>query len=357
MTEFLRELTERPDDGTPRAWHDAFDDLLAPVRFVLRTPPGTDATPADPTQMVAHLGYLGLLSLSAGPLRVTRTPRLIARSPGTQVAVVVQQSGMAALTQDGRSTALPPGHAAFIDVRRPFSLEQRQPFRLLLVSLPEQVLGQPADRMHRISGRAIPPGEGVAGLLIPFLERLPRIAAQLPSGAGDLLAGSTVGFVTLLIDELLGEEHRPRGSARTHLVSLIRQFIDRNLGDLELTPERVAEAHHISVRYLHRLFEGEGVTVGRLIQQRRVEECGRELGRRGRATPTISAVARRWGFHTPAHFSRTFKGVYGLSPRQWRLAGTPQLSPTASGADASRPPHPRAEELVTLMSSGQTTGG
>ncbi|MYT26968.1 helix-turn-helix domain-containing protein, partial [Streptomyces sp. SID7760] len=85
-----------------------------------------------------------------------------------------------------------------------------------------------------------------------------------------------------------------------------------------LSPERIARQHHISVRYLHRLFESEGTTVGRYIRQRRLEQCGRELARRSRVVPTVSAVAQRWGFVSPAHFSRAFRAAYGVSPREWR---------------------------------------
>lgn len=92
----------------------------------------------------------------------------------------------------------------------------------------------------------------------------------------------------------------------------------RHLDDPGLSAEGVARAHLISVRYLHRLFQDEGVTVGRLILRRRVEECARELARRGGVSPSISVVATRWGFRNAAHFSRAFKAVHGQSPQQRR---------------------------------------
>ncbi|MEU9122297.1 hypothetical protein AB0C96_20960 [Streptomyces sp. NPDC048506] len=75
---------------------------------------------------------------------------------------------------------------------------------------------------------------------------------------------------------------------------MIRTYIDRRLDDPDLSAERIAGAHQISVRYLHRLFEDEEATVGRLILLRRVEECARELARRGRVSSSISVVASRW---------------------------------------------------------------
>ncbi|MFI0444498.1 helix-turn-helix domain-containing protein [Actinomadura sp. 6N118] len=32
----------------------------------------------------------------------------------------------------------------------------------------------------------------------------------------------------------------------------------------------------------------------------------------------IHAIAARWGFTSPAHFSQAFRTAYGLSPRQFR---------------------------------------
>ncbi|MEU5084935.1 MULTISPECIES: helix-turn-helix domain-containing protein [Streptomyces] len=329
MGHVLRDMAAGREHEVPRPWQDAFDGLLAPVRLVMRTS-SVDLPPPS----ITHLGYLSLLLAEAGPSQMSRTPRHIARSPAERVAVALQQSGTAFLTQDGRSTALEPGETVFIDPRRPFALDQRESFRMLLVSLPRQTLGDPADHLFQLTGRAVTGRSGVAALLIPFLERLSHLADQVTPATGDLLAGNTVEFIALLADELLGRDQEPPGDTRARLVPRVRDYIDRHLGDADLTPERVAAAHYISVRYLHRLFEGEGTTVGRLILRRRVEECARELSRRGRVSPTVSTVARRWGFQSPAHFSRAFKGVFGVPPRQWRLAG--DLAEGTSGPELSK---------------------
>jgi AraC-like DNA-binding protein len=109
-------------------------------------------------------------------------------------------------------------------------------------------------------------------------------------------------------------------SSRDHMVLRIRDHIERHLEDATLSPENVAKAQHISVRHLHRLFEDEPVTVAKLIQQRRLEQCARELALGGEPAPPVAAVAQRWGFNSPAHFSRVFRSVYGLPPRDWRNA-------------------------------------
>ncbi|MFX5558838.1 helix-turn-helix transcriptional regulator, partial [Acinetobacter baumannii] len=83
----------------------------------------------------------------------------------------------------------------------------------------------------------------------------------------------------------------------------------------------IAAAHHISVRYLQRLFETEGTTVTTWIRQRRLERIRRDLAD-PRIDRSTSAVAARWGLADASHFSKLFKAAYGMTPRQYRLAAS-----------------------------------
>jgi AraC-like DNA-binding protein len=76
----------------------------------------------------------------------------------------------------------------------------------------------------------------------------------------------------------------------------------------------------VSLRYLHKLFESEGVTAARWIQQQRLECCRRELARATSHAPTVAMVAQSWGFANASHFSRVFRLAYGTSPREYQAA-------------------------------------
>lgn len=47
---------------------------------------------------------------------------------------------------------------------------------------------------------------------------------------------------------------------------------------------------------------------------------------------TTAAVAHRWGFSNPSHFSRTFRGAYGMSPSDWQSLATSAFAPAVTGA-------------------------
>ncbi|MEU8579313.1 helix-turn-helix domain-containing protein [Streptomyces abikoensis] len=268
-----------------------------------------------------RLGYVRISTLEADAARFSRTAALIAREPlgEPQVGVGVQVSGRAVLEQDGRRAEVPPGGLALYDTARPYDVDCPERFRTHLFHLPRRLLGVPEHDVRHASATAVGPEEGCGPVLLPFLGVLAASAHSYPAPVGDRLAGSVADLFSALIAQLcLARAAREPGTPNEHLVHRVREYIGHHLGDPELSPERIARAHHISVRYLHRLFEGEGVTVSRLIQRLRLDACARELARRGRTAPTVSAVAQRWGFADPAHFSRAFRAAYGVPPREWR---------------------------------------
>jgi AraC-like DNA-binding protein len=116
------------------------------------------------------------------------------------------------------------------------------------------------------------------------------------------------------------------------LVRRIHAYINSHLGDPGLSPAVVAAAHHISLRYLHKLFEPEPRGVAGLIRQRRLERCRGELLDPARADRPVAGIAARWGFSSAAHFSRVFRDAYGMPPGEFRRAysSPPTLSPSTS---------------------------
>ncbi|MGW2779343.1 AraC-like ligand-binding domain-containing protein [Streptomyces olivaceoviridis] len=299
-----------PDQEKVAYWNDAVSRALVPVTVAPR-----DGRRFDGRIASDCLGYLRVSRMEADAGRVSRTPALIQRSPEALVAVGLLVSGSATFIQDGRRAEMAGGDLVFYDTARPFSFTYPERFATHVFQLPRHVLGVADGDIRRVTGTAIGTAHGLGAVLRPFLATLADAAPSYPAAVGHRLAGHVVDlFATLITDQAL----RDPDDGRDHLVLSVRDHIDRKLGDPSLSPESIARAHHISVRYLHRLFEGEGITVSRLIQQRRLEACGRELARRGRVTPTVSAVARRWGFVNPAHFSRAFRAAYGVSPREWR---------------------------------------
>jgi AraC-like DNA-binding protein len=137
--------------------------------------------------------------------------------------------------------------------------------------------------------------------------------------AGPSLSGLALGVQTSALDKPIDDQSaEPPHTRQRVLINRIYAFIEKNLGDTGLTPNTIAAAHHISVRYLHKLFQQNGHAVAGWIRERRLEKCRHDLADPSLVTRPINAIAAQWGLTNAAHFSQAFRNAYGLSPRQFR---------------------------------------
>jgi AraC-like DNA-binding protein len=98
----------------------------------------------------------------------------------------------------------------------------------------------------------------------------------------------------------------------------VEHFIETHLSEPTLSPALIAAAASISVRHLHRIFAAKGCTVREWIRERRLERCRTDLADPRLREQNITDIAFDWGFSDLAHFSRCFKQVFGVSPREFR---------------------------------------
>jgi AraC-like DNA-binding protein len=85
-----------------------------------------------------------------------------------------------------------------------------------------------------------------------------------------------------------------------------------------LDPNGIAEAAHISPRYLHQLFQGAELTPMQLLKQLRLQECNRKLQDPALAMTPIKDVIAAHGYVRSDQFARDFKQQFGVSARQIR---------------------------------------
>ncbi|MFF5184214.1 helix-turn-helix domain-containing protein [Streptomyces sp. NPDC000345] len=213
---------------------------------------------------------------------------------------------------------LAPGDLCFYDVRHVPALDFPERFRATVFLVPGDLLGLADADAGRIARTPVARSSRLGMLLSPLLSELARATAEARPQVGEMLAWNAVNLLATLVTEQLGGQSPDPAGARSPLLARVLDHIELHLTDPDLSPEVIARAHHISVRYLHKLFKDEGTTVGRWILRRRLDECRRDLIRHGRGSRTIAAVAARWGFLSAPHFSRVFRAAYGMSPREWR---------------------------------------
>jgi AraC-like DNA-binding protein len=156
----------------------------------------------------------------------------------------------------------------------------------------------------------------------PVRAFLTELADDFDDATSGYAATELADSIAALLRVLYGEPSVPDLATRRPIaLGLLRQvqgWIDRHLGDAGLGPEAIAGANNISTRYLHKLFELEGVTVSGWTRRRRLEGLRRDLLDPSLATWTISQLGERWGLPDAPARSRAFRAAYGCSPRELR---------------------------------------
>ncbi|MBT2395039.1 AraC family transcriptional regulator [Streptomyces sp. ISL-100] len=210
--------------------------------------------------------------------------------------------------REGTKSPLEPNDLVFCDPARRHLLRFGDDCQMIFFRIPRCYLGVTDSELKQVVGVPVRGGEGLGALVSDFLSALAVKAEFRRSTIGDRLARTAVHLLSVLVMELLETDtaDEPADASRVgnETLSRIRAFIEEHLMDPDLSPESIARAHHISVRYLHKLFQSDGITVSQWVRRRRLESCRIEPGRSNRSF-TVAAVAHRWGFSSPSHFSRT----------------------------------------------------
>ena len=90
------------------------------------------------------------------------------------------------------------------------------------------------------------------------------------------------------------------------------------LGDCNLTSAAVAQRQRVTPRYVHKLFEQEGLVFSRFVLERRLARAHRMLTDVRLAQRSISSVAFEVGFGDLSYFNRAFRRCYGATPSEVR---------------------------------------
>jgi AraC-like DNA-binding protein len=227
------------------------------------------------------------------------------------------------VTQDGRQAELRSGDLVAYETIRPFEWQFDEAWDVWVFSLPVGSVRLSESERRLLTARRFDGSAGITGVVSRFLLDLGRNSQHLRTAqAEQLLAQASDLVVTLLSGSVDGGE-AVRGSAQRSLISRIKDYIDQRVSDPALGPREIASAVNISTRYLHKLFEDERNTVSLYVRELRLERSRRDLLDPRLADRSISAIAFGCGFGDLSGFNRAFKGSYGISPSEMRLAARP----------------------------------
>ena len=322
-------------DGLPEAARaKAVRELYERTRLEPLEPLPNCSVQAD--IITRSLPGLGLMRGTLGGLRQAARPKESASNSEDDLFLgvnlngysIAQQGDQELELQDGDAVLATRGSTGFI-VTRP------RPVRFIGFRVPRNAIAPLVGRLDDAPIRIVPHGTETLKLLVTYVGAVadgqplhtPELRRLVVTHIHDVIAAT----VSATRDGRAIAEGRGIRAAR---LRAIMADIATNLGDCGLTVGAIARRQRVTRRYVHKLFEGEGLTFSAFVLGRRLSRAHRMLSDPRLAERSITSLAFDVGFGDLSYFNRAFRQRYDATPSEIRRSA--QLS-TSLRADRDTP--------------------
>jgi AraC-like DNA-binding protein len=301
-----------PASGRMAAWNDLYSSRMSRVEFT----PG-DNQKFDAELSIGRLGPVKLAKLSVDRCSIERTRRHLAQSPRLY-SFHLQASGSSVFHHYGRESHLSAGDIVLCDTGMPHYFHTEGASRTIMVRVTPDVLREYLPSPEQFCGLHLGHSVGVAHTVAAMMESLSQ---EIDFGSREeyetRIASYLLEMISISYTMGFDLESSPSAAAWRRRNDVVR-YIEDHLRDPSLTAESVAEGVHLSSRHLRTIFSASGEKVSAYILRRRLEECARKIRDPAWSGQTLMGIAFSWGFNSAAHFTRSFRDQYGVSPREYR---------------------------------------
>ena len=267
------------------------------------------------------VGPISIIKMRSSPQSYFRRTRQHIREDATDLSVLwfVKRGSLALSNQCGNRVAR-PGDFAITRSMSPFLIECRTDeesvHEVLHVTMPTHIL-----RAHIAQDFS-------TGLFMPVerpeLAIAENIFTDIFEDDGNLSPESARALVECaltIIGNAVKADHEGAPSRQTiadRRLEEVLRFIEVHLSDPQLSTAMVAKGCGISPRYLSFLLRLKGTSFSEMVWEQRLQKARSWLSSTDPRDISISEIAYGVGFKSPAHFSRMFKRVFNINPREYR---------------------------------------
>jgi AraC-like DNA-binding protein len=257
-------------------------------------------------------------SVSGGAL-IERTPDLLCND---DVVLYIQEAGQRTVSQLGREATVGAGNGLLWSNADVSTVVLPEPARFVHICVPRKLMLALAPGLEDALVRPLPPSAGVLRLLSSYVDVLededtiktPELQRAVATHIHDLCA------LAIGATRDAGEIAKGRG-LRVARLRAIKADVIRNLRDGDISVSALAGRHHVTARYIQRLFEGDGTTLSKFVLGQRLAQAYRMLADPGQGHRMIGALAFEVGFGDLSTFNREFRRHFGATPSDVRAAG------------------------------------
>lgn len=257
-------------------------------------------------------GRLQIVQIAVDASMALRRTKLVpARCPEVRIGVVRMRSGRGLMRHAGGEISLQGDECVLIDSREPLELTLAGGADLLWYHLPMEWLERHLPDPQVAVGVPLGGRQPWAGILRNVMD---TIHADRGAVSPFLLSDNLCSALALTAETI---EVRSTRHVRKTFMSLQRTLADLAF-TCNVTAGEIAQAHGISLRYLHAIYSANGTSCGRELIRLRLERARRMLLDPAECARSIDDIAWQCGFADASHFRRRFRTFFGVAPSTLR---------------------------------------
>jgi AraC-like DNA-binding protein len=245
------------------------------------------------------------------------------------LVILLVESGAIDMEQDGTRLSLTEGALLLFDPGIEYTQTSHRDARGLALRMPRAALEKRGAALHSREMFIPDVTSPDVAVLRSFIASTAAYGQHCSPHGKKLTAEHLIDLMEIVADDL-NAPGRMRSSDA--MLREIKRYIKRHVGDENMSVETVASAMGVSRRYLTRLFERDGSSMTRYLLHQRLARAKKILAT-GNETLRINEVAWQCGFVSAAHFSNSFKKMYGVSPGELQRSQRSGRIPSGSCAD------------------------
>jgi AraC family transcriptional regulator len=233
------------------------------------------------------------------------------------ISALIGEGGLGESWWPGKRRAtwrLPPNSVFILPAQMPTRQTNFAPTEGMNVEILPEMLGASAERLE------LRPVFGVEDRLVFQLLMALRDELRAEHPAGRLYAETLGNALAAHVSQKYGTAppaRDRRGGLAPHRLRLVKDYVDTHLGRNFGLPELAALAQMKVDSFIRAFKQSMGVPPHRYVLIRRIDRATTLLRVGGRSIPEIAAVS---GFGSQSSFTRAFRRLIGVTPREYRTS-------------------------------------
>lgn len=298
-------------DEAHDSWREVMNGSPLPWDVAANHRPGTNFTASLTRRSVSDLLLIDAVS---DPVHTRRGPAQRSRDRDEFVVLLRVLEGTEVISHNDTSVMMKPGSLFVWDSTARVEADALTTLSKQALYVSRSALAEVGSRGDLPTGLIADERSATVNLLWNYLDSLTSTLDALPKSAHHAARNATIELLSAALrdrpTDSLGSAPAVRAAAE--------RWIDHHLWSGPMNAASVAFGIKVSLRSLHRAFEGTEHSVASLIRARRLARARDEL----LCGQSVSQVAQRLHFADASHFSRAFKAHYGYSPREVRASAS-----------------------------------